>query len=164
MTKLVGTRPKILDWPLADPRSSKMVAFLIGPPEIRIEFEDSDKLLIAGLDSLTTSSKLQFPRTRTLWNGFPDIQCWVVTLNAGPFRPPFPKYQIQGEDARPYPLSTNLLTTNVAGTGTMLFFRFQFALSLDCEELHLCDLGLAARTGRQTNSVPQWIRKWEAQQ
>jgi len=33
-----------------------------------------------------------------------------------------------GEEARPYPLSTNLLTTNVAGTGTMLFFRFQFAL------------------------------------
>eukprot|EP00435_Cladocopium_sp_Y103_P004957 s1190_g1.t1 len=35
-----------------------------------------------------------------------------------------------GEEARPYPLSTNLLTTNVAGTGTMLFFRFQFALFL----------------------------------
>lgn len=33
-----------------------------------------------------------------------------------------------GEEARPYPLSTNLLTTNVAGSGTMLFFRFQFAL------------------------------------
>lgn len=33
-----------------------------------------------------------------------------------------------GEEATPYPLSTNLLTTNVAGTGTMLFFRFQFAL------------------------------------
>ncbi|CAK9106774.1 unnamed protein product [Durusdinium trenchii] len=33
-----------------------------------------------------------------------------------------------GEEPQPYPLSTNLLTTNVAGAGTMLFFRFQFAL------------------------------------
>jgi len=41
----------------------------------------------------------------------------MITMPAGP-----------GEEATPYPLSTNLLTTNVAGTGTMLFFRFQFAL------------------------------------
>ena len=33
-----------------------------------------------------------------------------------------------GEEPQPYPMSTNVLTTNLAGTGTMLFFRFQFAL------------------------------------
>eukprot|EP00438_Fugacium_kawagutii_P020093 Skav232645 [mRNA] locus=scaffold2334:42208:50306:- [translate_table: standard] len=37
---------------------------------------------------------------------------------------------VVGEEPQAYPLSTNLLTTNVAGTGTMLFFRFQFALPL----------------------------------
>ena len=34
---------------------------------------------------------------------------------------------VPGEE-QPYPMSTNVLTTNLAGTGTMLFFRFQFAL------------------------------------
>ncbi|CAE7476710.1 unnamed protein product, partial [Symbiodinium pilosum] len=31
-------------------------------------------------------------------------------------------------EPEPYPMSTNVLTTNIAGSGTMLFFRFQFAL------------------------------------
>jgi len=36
---------------------------------------------------------------------------------------------LQKNEARsPYPLRTNLLSTNVAGAGTMCFFRFQFAL------------------------------------
>jgi len=32
------------------------------------------------------------------------------------------------DDGTPYPLGTNLMTNNVAGVGTMCFFRFQFAL------------------------------------
>ncbi|CAE7338015.1 unnamed protein product, partial [Symbiodinium pilosum] len=50
----------------------------------------------------------------------------------------------QSGSMEPYPLTTNLLSVNVAGPGTMALFRYQFALLVWASTLLLVWLGFAA--------------------
>jgi len=50
---------------------------------------------------------------------------------------------LQAESGEPYPLTTNMLSTNVAGAGTTCLFRFQFALIVWAAGLLAIWMGLA---------------------